>query len=122
MASSQAGAYWTSETGALSLIAQQIAAGCTVVTPNRRLAAHLKREYDARQAASGAEVWPTADILPLSAFIERAYGDALYSSAAAGLPLLLAPAQELALWESIVRESDTGKPLLAMPTGFGSPY
>jgi len=99
----------------LSLIAQQIAAGCTVVTPNRRLAAHLKREYDARQAASGAEVWPTADILPLSAFIERAYGDALYSSAAAGLPLLLAPAQELALWESIVRESDTGKPLLAIP-------
>ena len=96
-------------------LAQRIEAGCAVVTPNRRLAAHLKHEYDARQAASGAAVWPTADILPFSAFVERAYGNALYSGAATGLPILLAPAQELALWETIIRDSDTGKPLLAIP-------
>jgi len=96
-------------------LAQQIEAGCAVVTPNRRLAAYLKHEYDARQTQAGKPAWPTADILPFSAFVERAYGDALYSSQAAGLPILLAPAQELALWETIIRESESGKPLLAIP-------
>ncbi len=96
-------------------LAQRIEAGCAVVTPNRRLAAHLKHEYDTRQIRAGKSAWPTADILPFSVFVERAYSEALYSGAAAGLPILLAPAQELALWETIIRDSDTGKPLLAIP-------
>jgi probable DNA repair protein len=96
-------------------LAQRIEAGCVVVTPNRRLAAYLKREYDLAQRAAGRAVWPTADMLPFSAFVERAYGDALYSGQTAGLPILLAPAQEQALWESIIRESETGKALLAIP-------
>ena len=96
-------------------LAQRIEAGCAVVTPNRRLAAHLKHEYDTRQMQAGKPAWPTADILPFSAFVERVYGDALYSGEAAGLPILLAPAQELALWETIIRESETGKFLLAIP-------
>jgi probable DNA repair protein len=95
-------------------LAQRIEAGCAVITPNRRLAARLKHEYDARQAAAGKPAWPTADILPFSAFVERAYRDALYSSDAAGLPVLLAPAQEQALWETVVRESDPGAALLAV--------
>ena len=94
-------------------LAQQIEAGCAVVTPNRRLANHLKHEYDTRQIQAGKPAWPTADILPLSAFVERAYGDALYSGHAAGLPLLLAPSQEQALWESIIRDADGT--LLAVP-------
>ncbi len=85
------------------------------MTPNRRLASHLKHEYDARQVQAGKRAWPTADILPFSAFVERAYGDALYSGHAAGLPLLLAPAQEQALWESIIRDSDAEGTLLAIP-------
>jgi hypothetical protein len=44
-------------------LAQRIEAGCAVVTPNRRLAAHLKHEYDARQVAAGKSAWPTANIL-----------------------------------------------------------
>ncbi|MDH3286768.1 MAG: PD-(D/E)XK nuclease family protein [Betaproteobacteria bacterium] len=96
-------------------LAQRIEPGCVVVTPNRRLAAYLKREYDARQVKAGKSVWPTADILPFSAFVERAYGDALYSSHAAGFPILLSPAQEQALWESIIRDSEMGKALLAVP-------
>jgi len=96
-------------------LAQRIGTGCAVVTPNRRLAAHLKREYDARQVRAGKSAWPTADILPFSAFVERAYGDALYSTPAAGPPVLLAPFQEQALWETIIRDSDSGKALLAIP-------
>jgi probable DNA repair protein len=96
-------------------LAQRIETGCVVVTPNRRLAAHLKREYDARQAAAGKRAWPTADILAFPDFVERAYLDALYSGAATALPVLLTPAQEQSLWESVVRESDPGDALLAVP-------
>jgi probable DNA repair protein len=96
-------------------LAQRIEAGCVVVTPNRRLAAYLKRQYDLAQRAAGRAVWSTAEILPFSAFVERAYGDALYSGQADGLPILLATAQEQALWESIIRESESGKALLAIP-------
>ena len=96
-------------------LAQRIEAGCAVVTPNRRLAARLKHQYDARQVQSGKTAWPTADILPLSAFVERVYDDGLYSGHAAGLPLLLAPAQEQALWEGIIRDADAAETLLAVP-------
>jgi probable DNA repair protein len=96
-------------------LAQRVAAGCVVVTPTRRLAAHLKRQYDARQSATGKSAWPSADILPFSGFVERAYGDALYSDQAATLPIVLSPAQEQALWESVIRESEPGQGLLAIP-------
>ena len=90
-------------------------AGVTVVTPNRRLALALKREFDDAQARRGLSAWEAADILPLPAFVERAYEDALYSGQAAALPILLAPAQELALWENIIRGSAAGEALLAVP-------
>jgi probable DNA repair protein len=91
---------------------EALAAGATLVTPNRRLARVLKRGYDAHQARRGRRLWPTADVLPLSAFVERAYDAAL--DAGAELPLRLAPAQEAALWEAIVRESGHDA-LLALP-------
>jgi probable DNA repair protein len=90
--------------------------GCvTVVTPNRRVAMALVREFDAAQAAHGRSAWESADILHYAAFVERCYEDALYSDAAPGLPVLLTPAQELALWEDIIRRSDAGDALLALP-------
>ena len=73
-------------------------AGVTVITPNRRLARSLKSEFDQAQAVRGATVWDSADILPVSAFIERIYEDAQYSAYSAGarrLPMLLKPAAML---------------------------
>lgn len=84
-------------------------ARCTVVTPNRRLALALKREFDAAQANAGFTVWPSADILPFSAFLERAYREATDME----LPLLLTPLQEQQLWETIVAASEVGATLLA---------
>jgi probable DNA repair protein len=88
--------------------------GITVVTPNRRLAQTLAREFDERQIASGLTVWETADILPFGAFVERLYEDALYSDIAAHLPLLLTGAQEQELWEAAIRASELGEALLAV--------
>jgi probable DNA repair protein len=99
----------------LARLAEGLAARLTVVTPNARLARELAREFDEGQIAKGLKVWETADILPLSAFAERLYEDALYSDLAAELPLLLTPAQELAMWEAQIRASRWGEALLAVP-------
>jgi ATP-dependent helicase/nuclease subunit B len=83
-------------------LAEGHAAGITVVTPNRRLAQVLKSEFDSFQANKNLAVWEDADILPVGAFIERLYEDALYASGAADLPQLLTAAQERAMWESVL--------------------
>jgi probable DNA repair protein len=86
----------------------------TVVTPNRRLAAVLKREFNRARSAESISAWDSADILPISTFIERIYEDALYSAQASHLPALLRPAQEQVLWEDAIARSDTGTVLLAV--------
>lgn len=96
-------------------LAAGLEAGATVVTPNRRLALALKQAFDGMQAQQGLAAWEAADILPLPAFVERAYADALYSARSADVPLLLAPAQEQALWEGILRSAEEGAALLALP-------
>jgi ATP-dependent helicase/nuclease subunit B len=93
--------------------------GLTVVTPNRRLAAGLARDYDARQSARGLASWETADILPLSAFVERLYDDGLYSDSASALPALLTAPQELVLWETVIEAAHGGHPLLAAASAAG---
>jgi ATP-dependent helicase/nuclease subunit B len=91
----------------------KLEAGATLLTPNRRLALHLKREFDEAQFSAGRAVWPTADILPWTAWLERAYEDALHSRHAPQLPLLLSASQELALWESAIRDSEFSRTLLS---------
>ena len=103
----------------LARLAEGHAARATVVTPNARLARELSREFDAGQAAKGLAVWETADILPLTALVERLYEDALYSGLAAKLPLLLTDAQAQSLWEAAIRESRWGEALLAVPQAAG---
>ncbi len=100
-------------------LAEGHAARVTVVTPNRRLAQELAREFDQGQIAAGKTVWETADILPFTAFVERLYEHALYSDIAANLPLLLTDAQSQALWESAIRASEWGEALLAVPQAAG---
>jgi len=88
----------------------------TVVTPNRRLAQALGSEFGRFQVAHGRAVWESADILPLPAFVERAYEDWLYcESEDADVPILLTPDEELSLWEDAVRRSPAGAALLAVP-------
>jgi len=93
-------------------LAGGLAAKLTVVTPNRRLAQALAREFDRGQAAKGLAVWESADVLPLSAFVERLYEDALTSELAPGLPLLLSEAQETELWQQVILASPWGSELL----------
>jgi len=96
----------------LERLAEGHCARTTVVTPNRRLATALRRDFDESRQAAGLTVWEAADILPLAGFVERLYEDLLYCDLAIRLPVLLTPAQEHALWEDIVRSSQAGGALL----------
>ena len=87
-------------------LAEGLAAGISVVTPNRRLAQVLKAEFDGFQAAKGLKVWEDADILPFGALLQRLYEDALYADTAKDLPQLLTPAQERRLWESVLKGAE----------------
>src|SRR5919198_1595236 len=86
-------------------LAEGHAARLTVVTPNQRLARRLTLEFDDYQSARGLTSWEAADILPLGAFVERLWEDALYSDLGEKLPLLLTSAQEQHLWQRILADS-----------------
>lgn len=94
-------------------LAQSPAGSITVLTPNHRLALALQREFGDFQAAQGKALWESADILPWSGFLERAWHEALYADTAP-LPLPLSSAQAHAVWENLLRNSTTGGALLAV--------
>ena len=87
------------------------AGALTVLTPNRRLAAALARDFDDSRAAAGLAAWESADVLPWSSFVERLWDDVLHLPDSAELPALLAPEEEDALWEAIVADSRQAKGL-----------
>ena len=83
-------------------LAQGHAAGIAVVTPNRRLAQTLAAQFDAFQSEKRLPAWEAPDILPLGAFVERLWEEALYCDAGENLPQLLTGAQEQVIWEEIL--------------------
>jgi len=91
-------------------LAEGLAAGVTVVTPNRRLAQVLKAEFDLFQTNRNLSVWEDADILPFGALVQRLYEDSLYAESPKDLSQLLTSAQERQLWESVLE----GAPLLSV--------
>ncbi len=89
----------------LARLAEGHAARITVVTPNRRLAQELAREADEYQVSRGLASWEAPDILPVGAYFERLWDDALHAEGGDRLPALLSPAEEQHLWEEAIRDS-----------------
>jgi len=83
--------------------------GATIITPNRRLARTVKREFDAAQIKRGFSAWPSADILHFSAFLERAWSGFLRTERE---QTLLSEEQETTLWEQVISSSPQGENLL----------
>ena len=79
-----------------------------VITSNRRLARALGAEFDRYQTAHGRAVWPTPHILPFSAFVATLHDAAQHDPDLASVPAPLTTAQERALWEAVIRDSDLG--------------
>ena len=93
-------------------LVQALSAGAAVITPNRRLAHYLKSEYDTAQARGGKSVWPSADVLPYGAFLERTWQELAFAENGA---MLLSVQQETALWETVIEASRFAGLLLNLP-------
>ena len=87
----------------------------TVVTPNRRLAAALKREYDQAQRELGKRAWTTPDILPFATFLERTYHLLTVGDSDDNVPRLIDASHSVFIWEQVVRKSDASDLLLLVP-------
>lgn len=82
-----------------------------VLTPNRRLAATLIKQYQESKIAQGMLCWPTVLILPISTWLEKLWNE--YTSQVIDeTPLLLTSDQEQILWEEIIRKSPESEYLL----------
>ncbi|MXX03522.1 MAG: hypothetical protein F4Z49_07145 [Gemmatimonadetes bacterium] len=69
----------------------------TLLTATIRLARELRRDHDQFQEAAGRPSWPTAQILPLSAWLAETWKNGLFSDHPATADLaalrLLGPAE-----------------------------
>ena len=79
-----------------------------VVTSNRRLARWLAAEFDRYQAARGQTVWETPQIVPFNAFVATLFEAAQHDPDLATAATPFTPAQQRAVWESVVSDSDLG--------------
>jgi hypothetical protein len=94
-----------------------LAPGAVAVTPNRRLARFLHRQFDVAQQASGRSAWPTPTILPYSAWLEQLWLDALAADTLPGLARLVTAAQSAYLWGRIVADATARTAPLIDPRG-----
>ena len=83
-----------------------------VVTPNRRLAIYLKREYDDAQRRAGRLAWDALDIMPLPALFEKLWRAMEMRAKDSHVPQLLTAMQCQFAWEDVVRTSDEREGLL----------
>jgi len=80
----------------------------TILTPNRRLAAFLRHQFDQQQQQAGHNVWQSLDVLPIDSWFSRLHETCFTA------PLLLNPQQELEVWQQIISNSETGQQLLSI--------
>lgn len=85
--------------------------GGTVLTPGRRAARHLRRLYDAVQLAAGRKAWPTADVMPLAAWMAARWAEV--AAADPTLPALLDEGQAIWPWRGRVNAGAAGSLLAA---------
>ena len=90
----------------MNALLSALADGAVAVTPNRRLARRLHAEFDAALAASGRHAWPTPTILPYQAWLSSLWDSVVASAGVRDEPALLSPVQSLALWQSVIEDSD----------------
>ena len=85
--------------------------GATVITVNRRLARTIRAAFDRAMVDAGRASWPSADVLPWSAFVHRQWSEHADRTDAR---VMLGPDQVHAVWESIVAgDPRAGQPSLA---------
>lgn len=75
----------------------------TIITATTRLARELRRDHDQVREEAGRASWPTAEIIPLSAWLAETWKNGLFSDHPATADRLLRPAEETLIWEDVIR-------------------
>ncbi|MEO8626967.1 MAG: PD-(D/E)XK nuclease family protein [Betaproteobacteria bacterium] len=88
----------------------RLESGATVITPNRRLAAAIRRTYDVHARDAGQAAWRSPDVIPWNAWLERGYREAFIAGATERL--LIDAAQARMLWQRIVADTPEADSLL----------
>ena len=83
-------------------ILSALADGVTAITPNRRLARQLLRDFDRAQQARGHVSWRSATVLPYTTWLETLWRRSTDVAADMSAMTLLTSAQSLHLWRAIV--------------------
>jgi len=86
-------------------------AGATAITAGRRLARALTAQYHVFQQEQGRAAWRTPEILPLDAFLAKAWREYVLTARRPQMTLL-DEFQEQEVWEQVIRDSPAGESLL----------
>src|SRR4030095_7516941 len=89
-------------------LAAALAAGVTIVTPNKRLARTLVARHDAAMVFAGHRTWPAARALPWHSWLTNLWRDACDAQAVAPALRLLAPVEAAYLWDRLVAAGARG--------------
>jgi ATP-dependent helicase/nuclease subunit B len=88
-------------------ILDALADGVTAITPNRRLARQLSRDFDRMQQTLGRRSWPTPSVLPYATWLESLWQRRGDPGSDDGVARLLTPTQSSHLWRYIVDKDQT---------------
>ena len=88
----------------------------TLVTPNERLAASLKRQFNDTQIASGHTTWASPDILPIGRFFERLFLQIMHRVPGLITRQLISPDLSLMLWEQVIKQNQSNEVLALLST------
>ncbi len=76
--------------------------GGTIITATHRLARQIRRRHDQSRAAAGTRAWPSADVLPLDAWLRRAFEAGTLRNADPGPRRLLSDDESRLLWRRVL--------------------
>lgn len=97
---------------------EHIRSGGTLVVPSRQRATAVRLAHTATMLGAGRRVWPSADVLPWNAWVERELDAA--RARGESLPRRLAAAEEWLVWRAAVHEACAGLDVL-MPDALIEP-
>lgn len=83
----------------------------TVITPNHRLAATLRKLYHQFQQTENHSAWHTPDILPASTWLKRLWDETIALDIHTNI-ISLNATQEAVLWEQAIQSTPLSTPLL----------
>lgn len=79
-----------------------LAGGGTVITATHRLARQIRQRHDRNRAATGARSWPTADALPLDAWLRRSWESFALRASPLGRLRLLSDDESRLVWRRVL--------------------